>query len=210
MRLGLSLDALSAAGDAAWRLQADLQHWLPCRFAADLRSTDALIASPAEAARWAGQRMKKDKALGLKPVGQPGLLDFWMRGIFAHPIVHRFSPTPIPELAQMRDAIVALAPGAPWLVYLDLGGNFRALDSSISPIIGNLDIAVRGDIASASAYVGPQAAGDARLMDEFYRQFLSGWLEHLQSRRLGVFVTDVEKLKDEATLRQAIEAWQHE
>lgn len=210
MRLGLSLDALSAAGDAAWRLQADLQHWTPCPFAADLRPGDALIEAPAEAAPWAGQRMKKDKALGLKPMGRPGLFDVLMRGIFAHPIVHRFSAAPIPEQDRMREAIAALAPGRPWLVYLDLGGNFRVLDSGEAPIIGNLDIAVRGDIASSPAYVGPQAAGDDRLMDEVYRQFLAGWLEHLKSRRLGVFVTDVEKLKDEATLKQAIDAWQPE
>lgn len=210
MRLGLSLDALSAAGDVAWRLQADLQHWLPCPFAADLRPTDALIESPTEAGRWAGQRMNKDKALGLKPAGRPGLFDFLMRGIFTHAIVHRFSPAPIPEQTQMCKAIAALPPGRPWLVYLDLGGNFRALDSETAPIIGNLDIAVRGDIASSPDYVGPQAAGDARLMGEIHRQFLAGWLEHLKSRRLGVFVPDVEKLKDEATLRQAIDAWQPE
>ncbi len=210
MKLGLSLDALSAAGDTAWRLQADLQHWLPCPFAADLRPTDALIESPAEAGRWAGQRMKKDKALGLKPAGRPGLFDFLMRGIFTHPIVHRFSPAPIPDQTQMVEAISALAPGSPWLVYLDLGGNFRTLDSGTAPIIGNLDIAVRGDIASSPDYVGPQAASDARLMAEIHRQFLAGWLEHLKSRRLGVFVPDVEKLKDEASLRQAIDTWQPE
>jgi hypothetical protein len=110
----------------------------------------------------------------------------------------------------MCDAIAALAPGSPWLVYLDLGGNFRALDSGTASIIGNLDIAVRGDIASSPDYVGPQAAADARLMAEMHRQFLAGWLEHLKSRRLGVFVPDVEKLKDEASLRQAIDTWQPE
>ena len=210
MKLGLSMDALSASGDVAWRLQADRQHWLPCPFAADMRPTDALLETPDEAARLAGQRLKKDKTLGLKPAGRPGMFDFLMRGIFAHPVVHRFSPAPVPDKAQMTATLADLTPGTPWLVYLDLGGNFRALDSGTTRIIGNLDIAVRGEIASASGYVGAEATADARLMDEIYRQFLAGWLEHLKSRRLGVFVTDVEKLKDEASLLQVIASWQHE
>lgn len=210
MKLGLTMDALSAAGDAAWRLQADREHWLPCPFAADLRPDDALLESPGEAVHLAGQRMKKDRVLGLKPTGRPGLFDFLMRGIFAHPVVHRFSPAPIPDKTRMVATLSDLAPGTPWLLYLDLGGNFRTLDSGAARIIGNLDIAVRGEIASAAGYVGAEAAADARLMDEIYRQFLAGWLEHLKSRRLGVFVTDVEKLKDEATLVQAIASWQHE
>jgi hypothetical protein len=210
MKLGLSMDALSASSDEAWRLQADRQHWLPCAFAADLRPDDALFETPDEAKRLAGQRLKRDKALGLKPVGRPGMFDFLMRGIFVHPVVHRFSPAPIPDKAQMTATVADLAPGTPWLVYLDLGGSFRALDSATTHIIGNLDIAVRGEIASSPDHVGPKAGGDARLMDEIYRQFLAGWLEHLKSRRLGVFVTDVEKLKDEATLLQSIASWQHE
>jgi hypothetical protein len=210
MKFGLSMDALSAAGDEAWRLQADHEHWRPCSFAADLRAGDAMIESPDEAVRLAGLRLKKDRALGLKPVGRPGLFDFLMRGIFAHPVVHRFSPAPIPDKPQMTATLTGLKPGTAWLLYLDLGGNFRALDSATTHIIGNLDIAVRGEIASSPGYVGTEAVADARLMDEIYRQFLAGWLEHLKSRRLGVFVPDVEKLKDEPALIRDIESWPHE
>ena len=210
MKLGLSMDALSAAGDHAWRLQDDRQHWQPCSFAADLRPGDALLATPDEAAPLAGQRMKKDKILGLKPAGRPGLFDFLARGIFAHAVVHRFSPAAIPDSKQMTATLAGLKPGSAWLLYLDLGGNFRALDSDSEPIIGNLNIAVRGEIASSAGFVGPEAAADTRLMDELYRQFLAGWLDHLKSRRPGVFVPDVEKLKDEQSLVQAIASWQHE
>jgi hypothetical protein len=210
MKLGLSMDALSASSDEAWRLQADRQHWLPCPFASDLRPEDALLENPDEARELAGQRLKKDKALGLKPLGRPGIFDFLMRGIFAHAIVHRFSPAPVPDKAQLTATITDLAPGTAWLVYLDLGGNFRSLNSATTPIIGNLDIAVRGEIASSPDHVGPKAGDDGRLMDEIYRQFLAGWLEHLTNRRLGVFVPDMEKLKDEAKLLQSIASWQHE
>jgi hypothetical protein len=210
MKFGLSMDALSAAGDEAWRLQADRQHWQPCSFATDLRPGDAVLESPDEAVSLAGQRLKKDKALGLKPAGRPGLFDFLMRGIFAHPVVHRFSPAPIPDKAQMIATLAGLKPNTAWLLYLDLGGNFRALDSAATHIIGNLDIAVRGEIASSPGYVGTEAATDMRLMDDIYLQFLAGWLTHLKSRRLGVFVPDVEKLQDETTLRQAIASWPHE
>lgn len=210
MKLGLSLDALTASGEQAWRLQADRQHWRSCPFAADLRPDDALLETLAEAVPLAGQRLKKDKVLGLKPAGRPGLFDFLARGIFVHAIVHRFSPASIPDKAQMTAALAALAPGSAWMLYLDLGGNFRVLDSGSEPIIGNLNIAVRGEIASSAGYVGAEAAADTRLMDEIYRQFLAGWLEHLKSRRLGVFVPDAEKLQDEQTLLRAITSWQHE
>lgn len=205
-----SIDALSAAGDRAWRLLEDGHHWRTCIYAEVIKSGDARIADRAIAEDWAGRRLKRDKELGLVPKDRPGMFDFLMRGIFAHAVLHRFSPAPVPDKSQMLDLIGRLEPGTPWLVYLNPAGHFHALDTSRDGILGNLDIAVRGEIASSVGYIGNQAAKNARLMGEIYRQFLAGWCEHLDTSKMAVFVPDAEKLKSEQDYLEYIRNWQHE
>ena len=205
MQIGFTLDALSAAGDRAWRLQNDGK-WRPATFAEDARSGDRLDPGVEQIRDLVGRRLRRDRERGLLAQERPGMFDFLMRGIFAHAVVHRFSSPAIPERAQMIATLAALPPGTPWLLYLDLGGSFRALDTGVERIIGNLKIAVRGEIASAAGYVGAQAAVDTAYVELLYRQFLSGWLEHLKSRKPGVFVPDPEKLKEVADLHRMIEA----
>ena len=209
MKLCLSIDALSVAGDQAWRLQQD-DSWRSCRFAEPLQQGDARITDKALAESWAGRRMKKDKEKALVPLEKPGIFDFLMRGTFAHAVMHRFSPAPLPERAQMLTCIKDHAPGKPWLLYLDTGCNFRAMDTTQARIIHNMDIAVRGEIVSSADYIGPQAIEDVKLMQELWQQFLGGWLEHLRTSRMGVFVPDAEKLQEEDFYLDAIRNWQHE
>ncbi|MDQ6972809.1 MAG: hypothetical protein Q9M30_09175, partial [Mariprofundaceae bacterium] len=59
-------------------------------------------------------------------------------------------------------------------------------------------------------YIGPKASEDEKLMDEYYRQFLGGWVDHLNSSKMSVFVPDVEKLKEEGDYIAVIQNWQHE
>ncbi|HKJ83037.1 MAG TPA: hypothetical protein VJ961_03335 [Mariprofundaceae bacterium] len=210
MKLCFTIDALSAAGDDAWRLLEDGESWRPSVFAEDLRKGDAMLEGPEQVKSWAGLRLRKDKERLLAPKGKPGMFDFLMRGIFAHAIPHRLSPAPIPEQTQMIEAVRQAKPGTPWLAYLDLAGHFRMLDSSRERIIGNPNIAVRGEIASASDYTGPEAADQDIAMETLYRQFLAGWLEHLETRRLAIFIPDAEKLPAEADLTRKIGDWQHE
>lgn len=197
MKLAFSIDALDAAGSHAWRLQSDQQQWRACIYAEALQEGDAQLAAP-EAEKLAGHRMQPDKDCGLIMRGKPGMFDFLMRGIFTHAVLHRMSSPSVPSLGNMLDVIADLIPGTAWLVYLDAAGHFRALDTHREHIIGNLAIAVRGEIASSAAYVGPEAVHNNTLMDRTWRQFLGGWLEHLQSKSMAVFVPDVEKLKSEA------------
>ena len=197
MKTVFSIDALDASASHAWRLQSDMQHLRSCTYAEALLVNDARLSAP-EAEKINGHRMQPDEKLGLVMRGKPGIFDFLMRGIFTHAIMHRLTPPPTPSREQMLDTIAALTPGTPWLLYLDQGAHFRTLDSSRERIIGNLAIAVRGEIASSAAYVGPAAVSNEPLMDRTWRQFLGGWLEHLQSRKMGIFVPDVEKLKNEA------------
>jgi hypothetical protein len=210
LKLCFTIDALSAAGDDAWRLLADGKSWRASIFAEDAKEGDAMLEDTAQVAAWTGQRLKKDKELLLIRQGKPGIFDFLMRGTFAHAVPHRMSPAPIPDKDQMIQAIREAVPGTPWLPYLDLAGHFRMLDSGREPIIGNLNIAVRGEIASASGYTGPEAADNDAAMETLYRQFLAGWLEHLTTRRLAVFIPDAEKLAPEDDLKQKIGDWQHE
>jgi len=198
MTLAFSIDALEASGKHAWRLQNDMQHWRPCTYAEALTDADAKLTSPEEAEKFNGLRMQRDDDFGLVTRGKPGPFDFLLRGIYTHAVQHRLTPPPVPALNQMLDVIAGLTPGTPWLLYLDSSAQFRTLDSNREPIIGNLQIAVRGEIASSSAYVGPQAVLDEALMDRTWRQFLGGWLDHLQSGNMAIFVPDVEKLKSEA------------
>ncbi len=204
------MDALDAAGAKAWRLQDDMQHWRSCIYAEPMQEKDARFADPAAAEALNGRRMKSDKQLGLVTRDKPGAFDFLMRGIFAHAVLHRFSPAPIPDKQQMIDTIAALEAGTPWLLYLDVTGHFRALNTTDEHIIGNLRIAVRGEIASAEAYVGIQAAENEAMMALHYRQFLGGWLEHLRSGNMAVFVPDAEKTEQENDYIPKIRDWQHE
>jgi len=210
MRLCFSIDALSAAGDKAWRLLDDGQRWRACRFAEALQEHDARLTDRGEAEDWVGRRLAKDKANVLKAKGKAGTFDFLMRGIFAHAVLHRLSPAPVPDKQQMVSVIRETPPGTPWLLYLNVAGHFCMLDTTSSKIIGNLDIAVRGEIASSEAFIGPQAAEKDILMDELWLQFLAGWDEHLQTSKMSAFVPDTEKLKEESFYLDRIRNWQPE
>lgn len=210
MKLAFSIDALTAAGDRSWRLLKDEMHWRPSTFAADFKSGDASLTDAKKVEYWHGRRLQRDRELGLKAKDKPGLFDFFMRGVFAHAIVHRFSPPAVPDKEQLSATLAAATPGRPWLLYLDLGGGFRVLDSSREKVIGNIKIAVRGEIASSPDYIWPKAAANAIYVDGIYRQFLAGWLLHLQSRRLGVFVPDVEKAAAVDASLAAIRNYRHE
>ena len=209
MKLCFSIDALSASGANAWRLQED-QLWRECAYAEPLQNGDARITDKKQAEYWLNRRLKKDKKTVLTAQHKAGKFDFLMRGIFAHAVLHRTSGAPIPDKARMLDCFAQLQPGAPWLVYLDVAGHFQALDTSKVSIMANLDIAVRGEIASSEDYIGPRAAADEQMMDGLYHQFLAGWLEHLKSSNMNVFVPDPEKLKEESAYIEEIHNWRHE
>ncbi|WP_238701208.1 hypothetical protein [Mariprofundus erugo] len=204
-----SIDALSAAGDKAWRLQDDGQ-WRPCTYAEPLQPHDARITDNKEAEYWPGRRLKKDNQGALIPQQKAGVFDFLMRGIFAHVVTHHLEEVTLPERKQMECCIADSPAGTPWLLYLDADGGFHTMNTATHSIIGNLNIAVRGEISSSPDFTGPLAVTDEGLMDRTYRQFLGGWLEHLNTSRMNVFVPDVEKLKEEADYIEAIRNWRHE
>ena len=209
MNLCFSIDALSASGGHAWRLLED-ESWRPCSYAEPLKTGDARIDEKRVAEQWSGRRLIKDKERGLLPQQKAGRFDFLMRGIFAHAVLHRFSPAPIPDKGQMQACVAAQSPGTPWLVFLNVSGHFAALDTSKTSIISNLDIAVRGEIASSPDFIGARASQDEKMMDELYRQFLGGWLEHLKSSNMNIFIPDPEKLAPDEQMLEAIRGWRHE
>ena len=209
MKLYFSIDALSPAGDQAWRLQKN-DSWRLATYAEPLQDTDAHITDREVAEAWAGRRMQKDKDTVLIPKQKAGMFDFLMRGIYAHAVLHRLSDAPLPDKAQMIQLTESLTPGTAWLIYLNVAGQFTAIDSNNSKIIGNLDIAVRGEIASSPDYIGPDAVANEALMETHYRQFLEGWLEHLTTSNMGIFVPDIEKLNEKEVIITHIRQWQHE
>lgn len=210
MRFYFTIDALSARGDKAWRLQHDMESWRPCTYAEAIRPGDAEVTDRELAQKWAGRRLVKDKELGLVAKAKAGRFDFLMRGIFAHAVLHRLSTAPLPSKEQMLKEMASLKPGIPWLLYLNVAGQFTALDTGNSKIIGNLDIAVRGEIASSENYIGPRAAANEPMMNTLYHQFIAGWWEHLQTSQMAVFIPDAEKLKEESFYIEKIQNWQPE
>ncbi len=209
MKIIFSIDALSPAADKAWRLQSD-DTWRTCIYAEPLQENDARLSNKQIAEDWAGRRMQKDKERGLVAKDKAGMFDFLMRGTFAHAVLHRLSAAPIPDKAQMIQTTASLEPGTAWLIYLNTAGQFKAMDANNSKIIGNLDIAVRGEIASSADYIGEQAALKEELMNNTYLQFLGGWLEHLKTSNMGIFIPDVEKLKEVSEYTHDIQNWQPE
>ena len=210
MKLTFTIDALSARGDKAWRLQNDLESWRESVYAETLQENDAQISDRSAADPWVGRRLVKDKESGLIAKEKAGKFDFLMRGIFAHAVLHRQSAAPLPAKEQMLTEMTSLKPGTPWLLYLNVAGQFVSLDSNNDKIIGNLDIAVRGEIASSEEYIGPKAAENEHMMDELYHQFLAGWDEHLQTSQMAVFIPDADKLKEESFYADRIQNWQPE
>jgi hypothetical protein len=206
LKLFFSIDALSPSGAKAWRLLEN-QNWRECIYAEPLKSGDARITDRQSAEFWVGRRLKKDQETTLKPQQKAGRFDFLMRSIFAHAVLHRGSPAPVPDKDQMINCFGQLEPGTPWLVYLDVASHYRALDTSRTSIISNLDIAVRGEIASSEDHIGPKAAANKKMMDNLYHQFLAGWVDHLKSSNMNVFVPDIEKLKKETDYIEAIRNW---
>jgi len=209
MNICFTIDALSASGAQAWRLLEN-KHWRECIYAEPLQDGDACITDKKSVEYWLNRRLKKDKKTILTVQQKAGRFDFLMRGIFSHAVLHRTSGAPIPDKAQMLACYAQLEPGTPWLVYLDVAGHFHALDTSKVSIMDNLDIAVRGEIASSQDYIGTKAAADEHMMNNLYLQFLAGWLDHLTSSNMNVFVPDIEKLKEEDSYLQGIRSWQHE
>jgi len=209
MKVYFSIDALSPSGAKAWRLLEN-QSWRECVYAEALQQKDARIGDKKTAEKWLNLKLKKDKQLTLSPQKKAGRFDFLMRGIYAHAVLHRLSTPALPDKTQMLACYAQLKTGTPWLVHLNVAGHFQAIDTSQTSIMGNLDIAVRGEIASSVDYIGAKAAADERMMDANYRQFLAGWLEHLKSSNMNVFIPDLEKLKEHDDTINAIHHWQHE
>ncbi len=210
MKIFFTIDGLSAAGDQSWRLQSDLKSWRTSTYAEPTEHTDAQITEWNTAESWVGRRLKKDKEFGLIAKDKAGTFDFLMRGIFAHTVLHRLSAAPLPNKEQMLDVMASLKPGTPWLLYLNPAGQFIAMDTHGAKIIGNLDIAVRGEIASSEDYIGPKAAKNETMMASLYHQFIAGWWEHLSTAQMAVFIPDAEKLKEESFYIEKIQGWQPE
>lgn len=209
MNYAFSIDALSPSAASAWRLQED-KSWRRCTYAEPMQPGDAIINDKDRIHYWMNRRLKKDKKVGLVEQKKSGRFDFLMRAIFAHPVLHRFTAAPTPDKTQMIATIKTMNPGTPWLLYLDIAGIFRALDTSKHSIIHNLDIAVRGEIASSAHYVGQEAAENSAMMEKLYHQFLAGWQLHLNTSNMQVFIPDLKTLKPEDEILTAIHHWQPE
>ncbi len=210
MNIIFSVIAMPQLGKKMWRLQDDNTWRLLATPDEPLKEHDAKLTDKEEVQSWINVRLVEDKDTGLKVKGKTGIFDFLVSGILSHVVVHRLSPAPIPDKTQMIQTIAKSEVGVPWLLYLDLAGNFRMLNSDKTPIIGNPDIAVRGEIASSAAYVGKEAAANAEKMDILYHQFIAGWLTHLQTRRLSVFIPETKDMHSLEDCIEKIKAWKHE
>ncbi|MDQ6962883.1 MAG: hypothetical protein Q9M28_10240 [Mariprofundaceae bacterium] len=204
MKLAFSLDAMSSSAQKSWRLGVDEQ-WHVCQFSQDVGAEDYLIDDPDELKKWQGKRLKKTNT-GMVVSDKAGLFDFLMRGNFVYPVLQRFSAPTLPSKENLEQCIRHGRAGKAQLLYLNLAGQFSLLDTTNNPIIGNLNIAVRGEIASSSLYVGADVS--QIFLDIWYVQFLHAWLEHLKCKRLGIFIPEPHKTKSEDEITADILNWQ--
>jgi len=204
MDIIFTIDALIDSGKQAWRL-TDNSVWRSTSFADDLQADDAMLTNTSTIQERLGLRMRQDPQLGLVPRGKSGLFDFLQRGIFTHAIVHRTSSAPTPDKAQMCATIAAMEPGSAQLLYLDLGGIFRSRPAT--DLVHNIAIAVRGEVASSSPFIGSEAADNSAYTDGLWQQFAAGWLQHLTSRRINCFVPNLEQCLPVAESLLKAEQW---
>ncbi|MBF0281084.1 MAG: hypothetical protein HQM07_00725 [Zetaproteobacteria bacterium] len=210
MKFGFTIDALSSSGKEAWRLEKECGSWRSITYAEPLQISDALLTEPDELSQWLNMRMQKSRELGLTPYKKSNPFDFLMRGVFTHLVLHRLSAAPIPDQVQMVKTIASLAIGTPWLLYLNVAGQFEALNTQTDSILKSVVIAVRGEIASSPEYIGVEAAKNEEMMAVLYVQFLGGWLEHLKTKNMQVFIPDAKDVKEKEAWLQAIADWQPE
>jgi len=202
--MAFSLDALSSSAQKAWRLKTNGQ-WQPCAFAQDICIDDHLVCQKSELQQWQGKRLKhKNNRMIVSQ--KSGFFDFLMRGVFIYPVLHRFSAPTLPSKEDLTACIHAAIAGKSQLLYLNIAGQFRVFEIYNNPIIGNPDIAVRGEIVSSSDYLG--SAVSSENIESLYLQFISAWLEHLQCKRLGIFVPELRKTKSEQEMITDILNWQ--
>jgi len=202
MDIIFTIDALIDSGKQAWRLTANPQRWRSASFAENLQADDAQLTDRSTIRDQLGLRMRQDRQFGLVHHDKSGAFDFLQHGIFTHAVVHRTSSAPLPDKAQMCSAIAAMEPGSAQLLYLDLGALFRSRPAT--DLVHNIAIAVRGEVASSSPFIGSEAAENSAYIDGLWQQFTAGWLQHLTSRRINCFVPNLEQsLPAEVSLLKA-------
>jgi len=196
MNIVFTIDALIDSGKEAWRLTANQAVqgqplWRGAKFAEALQRGDYMAESGDAIHHQLGLRLRKDRQFGLVQCGRSGVFDFLQRGIFTHAVVHRLGGAPLPDVAQLRSTIAAMAPGQAQLLYLDLGGVFRSRPAT--GLIHNIAIAVRGEVASSAQFLGEDAAANDDYIAMLWQQFAAGWWQHLSSRRINTFVPPLEQ-----------------
>jgi len=204
VNIAFSLDALSSSAQKAWRLN-DKDQWTACDFSQDIRTHDKLVHDPKALQQWQNKRLKKTNK-GMVVSQKAGFFDFLMQGIFIYPVLHRFSEPTLPNKDDLANCIYTATAGKSQLLFLNLAGQFQRFYTENNPIIGNPNIAVRADIISSPQYLGENVSHAH--IDTLYLQFISAWLEHLQCKRLGIFIPELRKTKPEAEIIDEITHWQ--
>ncbi|MDQ6951063.1 MAG: hypothetical protein Q9M26_05305 [Mariprofundales bacterium] len=208
MQILFTLDALSDSGKNSWRLEKDGQQWRPATFAEDIASGDALFTNRDTLRPQIGLQLTPNRQFGLIAKARPGILNILQRGIYSHAIVHRCGAAPIPDQQQMIDTLRQMSVGTAQLLYIDLGGIFRRHDAT--DLVHNPAIAVRGEIASSENFIGEKAANNHALTDNLWQQYISGWWQHLASRRINTFIPDLERCPTVENALAGIENFQPE
>jgi len=126
---------------------------------------------------------------------------------FTDPRVYRITKPKLFTKGEMLETIAAGIDDKVNVLVVDINGKFQLLDFH-QDLIGRRNfapIAVRHEAYCAgNGYVGFQAARDERFRNDEYLSSLEGWLTHLKTGKLDIFIDYCEGKKSETQLIREI------
>ena len=107
--------------------------------------------------------------------------------VFIYPVFHRFEVPRKFSMQEMREVIASGDDSELNSLVLDLNGRFSFMNTNLA--MRNPNVAVRNEaFAPGNGYVGVGASEDRSFVGETYLGMLEGWLTHLKTGKLEVFV----------------------
>ena len=156
----------------------------------NIMDSDLILTDVREAKKY--EKRKEIENIGEKTyfVNPNTVQVFSDKHAFVFPRLHR---TRVPRRFTREELHSVIANGDDSIynaLILDFDGRFSLIDFH-SPERIDSEIAVRNEcFCAGNGYVGRDAANDGEHMDETYLGMLDGWIKHLTTRKLDIFVDE--------------------